>query len=204
MQNNKILGVILAGGSSRRFGTDKSAALLGGKTLLEWVVERARPQVDTLLVNTNSDPGQDVLSPIECIADDMPGEGPLAGILAGLRRAQIHGFTHVASFACDTPFFPRDTVARLSDGLYESHAGYAAARCGETVHRVFALWPVSHLQTLQTAFAANARSMRSIENWLTPAWADFPPEGGPDGDPFFNINTGEDLYTAERWLAARA
>jgi len=219
LEEARVLGVVLAGGASSRFGTDKSIAGLCGKALLEWVIERARPQVHTLLVNTNNDPGQDIvsqvaaqalpaaiaghdiLSHVERLSDDNPGEGPLAGILAALDRASERGFTHVASFACDTPFFPSDTVVRLSGVLYQTGAGYAVARCGVTVHRIFALWPVSHLQTLHRAFTTGARSMRAIENWLTPAWADFPPAGGPDGDPFFNINAPDDLAIAERWLA---
>lgn len=199
MEETRILGVILAGGSSKRFGADKSAAQLGGKTLLEWVIERARPQVETLLLNANSDIAG--ISVIERLADDRPGEGPLTGILAALEKAQETNFTHVASFACDTPFFPLDTVRRLSETLYDARAGYSVARCGETTHRIFALWRVSHRLRLQAAFAADARSMRSIENWLSPAWADFPPEGGPGGDPFFNINTRADLATAECWMS---
>lgn len=201
MTGSRILGAVLAGGTSRRFGIDKCLAQLGGKTLLERVIERALPQVDALVVNTNSDIA--ALSGIERLADDWPGEGPLAGILTVMRHAEIHGFSHVASFACDTPFFPRDTVARLWAALYDTNAGYAAARCEDTVHRIFALWPVSHREALDTAFAAGARSMQSVENWLNPVWADFPPEGGPDGDPFFNINTPAGLETAGQWLARR-
>lgn len=202
MQDRQILGVVLAGGSSSRFGADKCAVLLVGKPLLQWVVERAAPQVDALVVNTNSNSGQDIVSPtIARLADERPGEGPLAGILAALRYAGARGFTHVASFACDTPFFPQDTVARLWCSLYNAHAGYAVARCRETAHRIFALWTVSWLQTLEAAFAKGARSMQTVENWLTPGWADFPPAGGPEGDPFFNINTPADLESAERWLA---
>lgn len=201
MQKKQILGVVLAGGGSRRFGADKGAALLAGKPLLEWAIARARPQVDTLLLNANKDVAD--ISGIARVADDNPGEGPLAGILVALKRAQDRGFTHVASFACDTPFFPADTVKGLSNALYDARADYAVARCGKTVHRVFALWPVANLPKLQTAFAANARSMHSVENWLTPVWADFPPEGGPEGDPFFNINTAADLAAAERWLSGQ-
>jgi molybdopterin-guanine dinucleotide biosynthesis protein A len=201
MQKKQILGVILAGGVGSRFGTDKSAALLGGKPLMAWIVARARPQVAALLVNANSE--ITAASGIERLADNLPGEGPLAGILAALEHAASRGFTHVASFACDTPFFPHDTVARLSAALYEVPARYAVARCGETVHRIFALWPVSDLQTLKTAFEGGARSMRSIENWLTAGPVDFPAGGGPEGDPFFNINTLEDLAAAESWMSGQ-
>ncbi|HEY2444458.1 MAG TPA: molybdenum cofactor guanylyltransferase MobA [Rhizomicrobium sp.] len=200
MTSARILGVILAGGAARRFGSDKSAALLGGKPLLQWVHERARPQVDTLLLNAN-DPeiGRDIAD-LERLVDSAPGEGPLAGILTALGRAGRRGFDRVASFACDTPFFPRDTVSRLSRALQTSSSDLAIARCGATAHRIFALWPVACRDQLDAAFAQGARSMAEVEDWLAPAWAEFAAEGGPDGDPFFNINTSADLQTAERWL----
>ena len=198
-QRKQILGVILAGGTSRRFGSDKCAALLGGKSMIDRVIERARPQVDELVLNVNTETGTG--PDIECLPDDGPGQGPLAGILMGLKAAEGRGYSHLASFACDTPFFPRDTVARLSETLYVSNADVAFVRCGPTVHRIFAVWAISSRSRLAAAFAVGARSMRSIEGWLVPAWADFLPEGGPDGDPFFNINTGAELERAENWLS---
>jgi molybdopterin-guanine dinucleotide biosynthesis protein A len=200
---NRILGVILAGGASRRFGADKRAVLLGSRPMLEWVIERARPQVGTLLVNANDCETAEDFVDLEQLVDDAPGEGPIAGVLAALAQAGLRGFSHVASFACDTPFFPHDTVARLASALRSSHADYAVASCGETAHRIFALWPVKCHAQLAHAFASGARSMRDIEHWLEPTWADFPKNGGPHGDPFFNINTPEDLATAEQWLVAQ-
>jgi molybdopterin-guanine dinucleotide biosynthesis protein A len=203
MPIERILGVILAGGASRRFGSDKSAALLAGKPLIEWVVERARPQVETLLLNANDPEVGRSIPDLEHLADSAPGEGPLAGILTALGRAGRRGFDHVASFACDTPFFPHDTVALLALALQTSSADFAIARFGGTAHRVFALWPVACRDQLDAAFAQGARSMAKVEDWLVPAWAEFAAEGGPDGDPFFNINTRADLETAERWIASR-
>ena len=202
MQEKKILGIILAGGASRRFGADKCAALLGGKPLLEWVIERARPQVGLLLLNANSEIR--CAPEIERLSDHSPGEGPLAGILPALKKAEVCNFTHVVSFACDTPFFPSDIVEHLSQTLHKSSADYAVARCEGTIHRIFALWPVSCRTTLEAAFAAGARSMQSVENRLTPTWAEFAPQGGPTGDPFFNINTPADLLVARRWLNEQA
>lgn len=204
MTTNRILGVILAGGASRRFGGDKSAALLGGTPLLERIVERAGPQVETLLLNANDPEVGKSMPDLDRLADSAPGEGPLAGILTVLGRASRRSFDRVASFPCDTPFFPPDTVARLVHALENSSADFAIARCGAAVHRVFALWPVACRDQLDAAFAQGARSMREVEDWLVPAWADFAAEGGPDGDPFFNINTHADLERAERWLASRS
>jgi len=201
MEKKQILGVILAGGSSRRFGADKCAALLGGKPLLEWTIARARPQVGLLLLNANSEVGA---PGIERLGDHLPGEGPLAGILAALKNAEACNFTHVASFPCDTPFFPRNVVKRLSHTLRESPADCAVARREGVVHRIFALWPISCRSKLEAAFAAGARSMQSVEDWLMPAPADFASGDGPSGDPFFNINTPADLLAAEHWLNSQA
>lgn len=197
---NRILGVILAGGASRRFGADKCAALLGGRPLLEWVAERARPQVELLLLNSNDPAIGERFTLFEQITDCAPREGPIAGILAALAEAERRSFTHVASFACDTPFFPTDTVAQLLGALQSSQADYTIASCGAAAHRIFALWPISCRTQLQYAFENGTRSMRDIEHWLEPTWADFPAGGGPAGDPFFNINTQADLDAAERWL----
>ncbi len=196
-----MLGVILAGGASRRFGVEKSAALLCGKPLLAWVMERAKPQVDALVLNANDPEIGKAVSDVERLPDDAPGEGPIAGVLAALAQAGRRGFSHVASFACDTPFFPHDTMARLASALLSSQADYAVASCGAMAHRIFALWPVERRAQLAHAFANGTRSMRDIEHWLEPTWADFPKTGGPDGDPFFNINTPADLEAAERWLS---
>lgn len=201
MENVHVVGVILAGGMSRRFGADKCVALLGERPIIEWVIERARHQVQALLLNANR--AIKTRSKIERLADQAPGEGPLAGIVGALKAADQRGFAHVASFACDTPFFPSDVVERLARVLCNGSGDFAVARCGGNVHRIFALWPVSCLSKFETAFAEGARSMRSIENWLAPAWADFPAGSGPHNDPFFNINTRDNLVIAERWLAGQ-
>jgi molybdopterin-guanine dinucleotide biosynthesis protein A len=204
MTTDKILGVVLAGGTSRRFGVDKRGALLAGRSVLEWVIERARPQVETLLLNTIDDLTAAGRPNIERIADHAPGEGPLAGILAGLDEADHRGFSHMVSFACDTPFFPDDTVSHLVASLKASVADYAVASCGARAHRIFALWPTGSRKQVEHAFANGTRSMRDIEHWLETTWADFPKGGGPDGDPFFNINTPADLEIAEQWLVAQS
>ena len=97
----QVLGVILAGGSSRRFGADKRQALLGGRPLLEHVAQRAHPQVALLLVNTHD--AVEVSGDLERISDHAPGEGPLAGVLASLNEAERRGFGFVATFDVSCP-----------------------------------------------------------------------------------------------------
>jgi molybdenum cofactor guanylyltransferase len=197
------LGVVLACGSSLRFGGDKAAALLGDRTLLQRVCDRAASQVNRLVVNRNSGSASLASGEYEVLPDGWPGEGPLGGILAALEYALSHGFTHVASFPCDAPFLPADLVNRLREQLIAAKADYCIARCGEQEHRAFALWDVTCAALLKSAFLEGLRSLRDVSGVLTKTVADFP--SGPEsavGDPFLNINTPDDLVLAARWLAS--
>jgi molybdenum cofactor guanylyltransferase len=198
MSQHHILGVILAGGSGARFGGDKARALLADRPLIAHAAARAAPQVDRLMVNAREPFA--TLS-FATLKDDRPGEGPLAGVLAALAHAEANAFTHVMSFACDTPFFPADAVARLARALNEG-GDYAVARRGGDTHRVFALWPLACRARLADGFAGGVRSLRAVERVLTPVFVVFPTVGnGPGGDEFFNINTTDDLKAAEIWLS---
>lgn len=202
----KILGVVLAGGLSIRFGSDKAATLLGGKSLLHRVCARAAPQVDRLLINCNGEIPSDVDRAYDVLADDHPGAGPLAGILAGLRLADAEDYSLVATFPCDTPFFPTNLVARLHATLERSSADYCLPYRDNVAHRAFAVWRVSCAQNLARGFLrGHLRSLHGIERVLTPTVDVFPLHGeGPDGDVFFNINTTDDLAHAAAWIQARS
>ncbi|MDE2184605.1 MAG: molybdenum cofactor guanylyltransferase [Alphaproteobacteria bacterium] len=197
------LGVVLAGGSSSRFGADKAAAILGGRTLLQHVCERAAPQVDRLVINRNTNSETPTLSDFVRLEDEWPGEGPLAGVLAALEYARSDGFAQVASFPCDAPFFPADLVSRLRDQLTLAKADYCVARCGEQEHRTFALWDMACTSVLRASFLAGMRSLRDVSDVLTKSVADFLPAGERGiADSFLNINTQDDLAVAARWLAS--
>ena len=110
----KVLGVILAGGQARRMGGgDKGLLLLGGVSLLDRVAKRLGRQVEAMCLNANGDPARFETFGLPVVADPVAGfAGPLAGVLAGMRWAAPQGASHVVSVAADTPFFPRDLVAR--------------------------------------------------------------------------------------------
>ena len=195
------LGVVLAGGSSSRFGGDKADAILGGRTLLQHVCERASPQVGRLVINRNAASELQILSALERLPDEWPGEGPLAGILAALQFAGSQGLTHVASFPCDVPFFPRDLVHRLRDHLIRAKADYCIARCAEQDQHAFAFWGVMCAPMLRTSFSAGMRSLRDVSDVLIKTVADFSVAGeGAIVDRFLNINTQDDLALATQWL----
>ena len=112
-----IPGVLLAGGLARRMGGgDKPMRTIGGKTILERVIARLKPQCDGLVLNANGDPARFAAFGLSVIADDVADfPGPLAGILAALdwMAANRPEVKRVLSAAADCPFLPRDLVARL-------------------------------------------------------------------------------------------
>lgn len=193
------LGAILAGGASRRFGRPKATAALLGKTLIERVAGRAAPQVDALVISGG---GEGIPSaPYPAVADQQPGEGPFAGVLAALARARALGYPQLATFPCDAPFFPHDLVERLRAGLGD--AAFAVAATGAQEHRTFALWRTAALEALERAFAAGVRSLGDAANAAPRALVPFPENvRAPRGDAFFNINRERDLAEAEAWLRA--
>jgi molybdopterin-guanine dinucleotide biosynthesis protein A len=193
-----VAGVLLAGGLSRRMGGgDKCLRPLAGRTILDWVVERARPQVAALALNANGDPARFARFGLPVVGDSVLGfPGPLAGVLAGLDWAAgaVPDATHVASFATDAPFLPQDLVARLAAAAAGGHDLACAASQGRS-HPVFGLWPVRLREGLR---AAMEEGVRKVDVWTARyrlATVEFP---SAPVDPFFNTNRPEDLAEAER------
>lgn len=197
-QESRLIGVLLAGGRSTRMGGgDKALLALGGRPLLAHVVERARPQVGRLVLNVNGDPARFAGFGLEIAPDSVPGfAGPLAGVLAALEwaRARSPAADSVLSFPADSPFLPRDLASRLV-GL---GAPLARARSAGRAHPVAALWSVALADDLRRALIEDG--VRKIEAWTARhscAEAEWPVD---PVDPFFNVNTPDDLAEAERLL----
>ena len=205
----KIAGVILAGGLARRMGGgDKALLELGGETLLGRVIARLKPQVGEVVLNANGDPARFAEFGLPVAADTVEGfAGPLAGVLAGMRWAAPRGYTHVASAAGDTPFFPADLVARLAEAVRSSGQPIALAATndpqrGLSEHPTFGLWPVALAENLEEALTVG--NMRKVIVWTSRhgcARAVFDEAGE---FPFFNVNTPEDIIEAERILKEHA
>ena len=201
----QVAGLILAGGQSRRMGgADKTLLPLQGQPLIGRVLDRLRPQASPIAINTNSDPAPFQPLGLDIIADTIAGyQGPLAGILAGLEWATGKpGITHLLSVAGDTPFFPQDLVVRLTAAGDPARIRVAAS--SGRLHPTFALWPVK-LRDQLAAFLESG-DIRRVMTFLEQAGmdvVDFPAEqfGQATVDPFFNINTPEDLAQAERLLS---
>lgn len=194
-------GLILAGGLSRRMGGgDKGLKRLGGETVLARIAARLAPQVSPLLLNANGPAarfGLDLL----VVADTLPGHpGPLAGLLAGLDHVALKmpGTRQLLTVPSDCPFLPRDLAARLAVAAGETGAAYAAS--GGREHPVVGLWPVAARDDLRRLLVEEDE--RRMMRWVREVGAVPVEWPATPLDPFLNLNTPDDLLTAERLLAA--
>lgn len=192
-------GVILAGGRATRMGGgDKCLRTVAGLRLIDHVIARLEPQVAGMSINANGDPARWSDFGLPVLPDSLPDHpGPLAGVLAGLDRASELGATAIVTCAADTPFFPADLVARLQASAGASGLCLAASPDDTGVvqrHPTFGLWPVALRHDLRAALMGG---LRKIVLWTDGHGAGTAVFESQPFDPFFNVNTPEDLARAE-------
>jgi len=202
LPQRRFPAVILAGGLSRRMGGgDKGLLQLGDRPILGHVIERLRPQVSALALNANGDPSRFAAFGLDVIADSVPDfAGPLAGILAALSWAGAIApqATHVLTTPADTPFLPHDVVARLQAAIRGPSDSAVAARAGRR-HPVVGLWPVRCRDELEKA--VRQEGLRKVEAWTDRVNARLVGFDDVTLDPFFNVNTPNDLAAARDLIA---
>jgi molybdopterin-guanine dinucleotide biosynthesis protein A len=202
----KVVGLLLAGGLSRRMGGgDKSLRLLGGRPLLQHVIDRLQPQVDALVLNANGDPARFTRFDLPVVPDSIPDfAGPLAGVLAGLdwAAANLPDCPFVVSVATDAPFLPEDLVNRLAEGMRTAGAELACAASAGQPHPVIGLWPVRLRDQLRDALMVEG--VRKVDRWTARYHIAMVPFSDRPMDPFFNANRPEDLERAETMLGVAA
>ncbi|WP_170589447.1 molybdenum cofactor guanylyltransferase MobA [Ruegeria arenilitoris] len=213
VEASRPLGVILAGGLATRMGGgDKGVLQLGGQSLLAHVIDRLAPQVAGLALNANGDPARFADLGLPVLPDSIAGyAGPLAGVLAGLDWAAGRGADCIVTAAADTPFFPRDLVDRLmraAQGQAHPLALATTPRTGDEAlksgggrrvnrHPTFGLWPVALRDDLRAALTDGLRKVVLWTDRHDGREALFPAD---PFDPFFNVNTPEDLIRAQHLL----
>jgi molybdenum cofactor guanylyltransferase len=200
VSNVTIPGVLLAGGLARRMGGgDKPMRRIGGRTILDHVIERLKPQCSELILNANGDPARFAAFGLPVISDTVENfPGPLAGILAALDWAAVQrpGVPLILSAAADCPLLPRDLVVRLNDALVAENAQLAVAASDGQSHPVIGLWRVALRDELRQALVRE--NIRQVGRWTaryklaTVSWPTAP------FDPFFNANTMDDIAEAKR------
>ena len=181
-----VTGIVLAGGQGRRMGgVDKGLQALRGKPMIEWVLERLKPQVAEVIVNANQNIDKYEAYAHRVVRDEIGGfAGPLAGLHAGLKFAR-HPI--VVTVPCDSPFLPADLVGRLQAALGENHL--AVAKTGEQPHPVFSLMKRDVRESLEAFLAQGGRKIDAWYAALKVVEVNFDDEA----DAFRNINTLEEL-----------
>ena len=195
----KVIGVILAGGQSRRFGGgDKFLKKLNGKLLIDHVVDRVRSQTGDLIINSNSDAVLFKTQSFPIVPDSIQGyAGPLAGVLAGMEWVLKNKpeSQWIATFPSDAPFIPLDCVEKMQLCAEKEKADIVCVASGGRTHPVCALWRVGLAIDLREAMLNE--EIRKIDLWTARHRlfiVEFP---NKPNDSFFNINRPGDLERAE-------
>jgi molybdopterin-guanine dinucleotide biosynthesis protein A len=213
---NQVVGVLLAGGQSRRMFADgpgrgdKGLLEIGGKPMLAHVIARLSPQVSAMVINANGDPARFSDFGLPFVADTIQGHlGPLAGVLAGMRWTLVHrpDAQFIVTVSTDAPFVPEDLVVRLASAQAGPGGGtkkIALARSDGHLHPVIGLWPASLADDLEAALQHGVRKVLAWTDRHGTVGVDFAALqiGGETVDPFFNANTPEELAEVRRLLAS--
>ena len=195
-------GIILAGGRATRMGGgDKGLRMVAGQRLLDHVITRLSAQCSPLAINANGDPARLAEFGLPILQDSLPDHpGPLAGVLAGLDWAASFGAPAIITAAADTPFFPPDLAERLAANAGPSGLCLAAsADPSGKMHRqpTFGLWPTDLRHDLRSALLGGLRKIVLWTDSHQAGLAEFP---SVPFDPFFNINTPEDITEVENLM----
>jgi molybdopterin-guanine dinucleotide biosynthesis protein A len=179
-------------------GRNKALVPLAGTPLVQRALDRLGPQVGKLAVNANRDADDIATLGVPVLTDVYPGSaGPLAGVLTAMQWAEQNGASHVVTVAVDTPFFPTDLVERLTQRGQGMDVPFVlAATSGPRLQPTFGLWPVALRGDLGGALKAGTRKLSLWAQHMGAVSEEFEPP-----DAFFNINTADDLQTAEAMLA---
>ena len=195
MDHNKILGVVLAGGKSKRFGEDKSQVKLHGKILIDYILSEIMDQFNEILVVTNNPIRFKDSSKILTTKDFEEGLGPLGGILTAMKwiKDKKKDYEWISTFPSDTPFFTNKELKIFYENIDIKKSKLFFIKNKETRHNIFGLWSLDLLKKLETDLQ---KGERKVEVWADTVGVETINIEYEKRDPFFNINTKEDLEKA--------
>ena len=199
MNDNNILAVVLAGGQSRRFGKDKNQVNLGDMTLLEHVLKKISVKFKKILVVSNHNHNLENNDKITIIPDCIPGNlGPLVGVLSAMKWINENNLKYewIATFPSDTPFFDNSIIDKYKLRMKSSKKLLHFIKSNKKRHNIFGLWSIKLLDILEIDLVN--KNFRKVEDWANKIGADIIDIKIDKFDPFFNINTIEDLEEAKK------
>jgi len=199
MSEHNILGAILAGGQSRRMGKDKLFLELNNKKLIEHTIDKVRKYLKEIIIITNQNNKFFSKNNLTTVKDCIKGQlGPLVGILTAMKWAKenLTNCSWIATFPCDTPFFPESIIANFIQESKKEESLLLCASSHGRKHNIFGLWSLDLYDKLRDDLINS--KVRKVQNWTEKNKIKNLEFKFKDYDPFFNINTLEDLKFAKK------
>ena len=199
MSEDNILGAILAGGQSKRMGKDKLFLELNNKKLIEHTIDKVKKYLKTVIIITNQDNEFFSKNNLTTVKDCVEGQlGPLVGILTAMKWAKenLNKCSWIATFPCDTPFFPESIIKSFIEESEKKESLILCASSHGRKHNIFGLWSLDLYDKLKNDLIN--KKIRKVQDWTEKNKIKNLEFKFKDYDPFFNINTEEDLAVAKK------
>jgi len=199
MSEDNILGAILAGGQSKRMGKDKLFLELDNKKLIEHTIDKVKKYLKKVIIITNQDNEFFSKNNLTTVKDTIEGQlGPLVGILTAMKWAKenLSKCSWIATFPCDTPFFPESIIKRFIEESEKKESLILCASSHGRKHNIFGLWSLDLYEKLKDDLIN--KKVRKVQDWTEKNKIKNLEFKFKDYDPFFNINTEEDLEFAKK------
>ena len=195
MDHNNILGTVLAGGKSRRFGEDKSQVKLGGKLLIDYILSEIIDEFNEVLVVSNNLIDFKQSEKISLIKDFKKDLGPLGGVLTAMKWVKDNNkdYQWISTFPVDTPFFKNEILKDFLKRINIEEGKLFFINSNDTRHNIFGLWSLDLMDKLREDLD---KGERKVEVWANSIGVKNINMKFENKDPFFNINTKEDLKKA--------
>ena len=196
MDHSKILGTVLAGGKSQRFGEDKSQVKLGDKLLIDYVLSEIIDEFKELLIISNNPIEFRKSEKIIVIKDFKKDLGPLGGVLTAMKwiKDNNRDYQWISTFPTDTPFFKNQILKYFFDKIKPQESKLFFIKSNNTRHNIFGLWSIDLMDKLEEDLE---KGFRKVEDWADSVGVNIIEMEFDKKDPFFNINTREDLEKAK-------
>ena len=199
MDLNNILAVVLAGGKSQRFGQDKSQVKLQDKILINYILGEIIDVFQETLIIAN-DPIDYMQSDKISITKDFKSNlGPLGGVLTGMKwiKENNKNYKWISTFPSDTPFFTKKELNYFYENIKENNSKLFFIKNKDTRHNIFGLWSLDLIDQLEKDLS---KGDRKVEVWADSIGVSTVNIEYKKPDPFFNINTKEDLKKAKEMM----
>ena len=196
MDHSKILGVVLAGGKSQRFGEDKSQVKLADKLLIDYILSEIQDEFNELLIISNNSIEFQKSEKISVINDFKKDLGPLGGVLSAMKWVKDNNkaYQWISTFPTDTPFFKNSILKNFFKKIHPEDGKLFFIKSNNTRHNIFGLWSVDLISKLEKDLE---KGERKLESWANSVGVNTINMQFEKNDPFFNINTKEDLEKAK-------